>query len=483
MLHLLLCSVPALALTAPGFESGPSTPQGQAPAAAAPKVVAAQKGDLRATLERKGRLVPAETMPVRVDFEAFQGELKVVEVAAHGQPVNRGDILLRFDTERIDQQLKRAEFDAQQAEQRAAHAEEEARLADAAAQDEFTRAESRLQWARRKLQGFVEHELELDQEDERLSRQGRQSRLEDELDELTQLERMYKEDELVDATEEIVLKRSRRNFANSQAWNKLAERRLKYVHEFDKPIQRERLEQDTTMEARAFERLRRSQALARAGREQALARTRFDLDKQKRDLEQLRRDRERCVVRAGRSGILLHGDDAATPAAKPIELGARVAAGAVLAHIADPDRLEVRTEVPETHLFRATTGKAVEVELVALPEPKLLGQLRVDLLPSGRDGDVNLYRASVPLDGAEPRRRPGMAGKVTIVLDSRKDAVLVPLAAVANKDGKKIVRCGKNAEGPFAERVVVLGPDDGRQVVVDSGLVAGEFVVVEEGKS
>jgi len=480
MLSALSCLA---ALTFPQQETKPVAPEVK-PAAAAqkpPSGAVARKGDLRATLERKGRLVPVDAAPVRVEFEAYQGELLVVEVTPHGRPVNRGDVLLRFDTKKIDEQLRRAEFDLEQAKKRLENADEERRLADVGAQDELTKAESRLQWSRRRLQGFLEFEIEFDKESERLSRQSTLSRLEDQQDELTQLEKMYKEDELVDATEEIVLKRSRRDFASSQAWAKLSERRTKYEWDFDKPMARERLEQETAMEGRAMERLRKNLELARTGRELGQQRTRFDFDKQKQALDDLRADRERFTVRAGCNSLLLHGEVDAAPG-KGIEVGNRLGAGPVLMTIADPDRLEIRTDVPETHLFRATTGKAAEVELTALPGQKLAGAIRVELLPNAREGDLNLYRTVVPLAAADPRYRPGMGCKVTIVLDQVKDAVLVPLAAIVSRDGQKYVRAGSSDKGPFDERKVALGPDDGKDVVVERGVAAGEFVVVEEAK-
>ena len=85
----LLC---VLALSLP---QGPSAP-GPADASTA---VAARTGTLRATLEREGRLLPAEATRVRLDLDSYTGSLEVRERLTHGSPVNRGDILVRFDPE------------------------------------------------------------------------------------------------------------------------------------------------------------------------------------------------------------------------------------------------------------------------------------------------------------------------------------------------------------------------------------------------
>lgn len=455
-------------------------PKSETPAA--PKTAVAKKGDLRATLQRQGRLVPVAPHEVKLELDQYSGELKVLEVVAHGHPVNAGDILLRLDTARIDEQLRKAEMEMAHAERKAAAAEEEARMAEAASRDDLQRSESELEWARRRLQGYLEFEISFDREQDRLWRQMTQHGLEDAQDELGQLEKMYKEDELVDATEEIVLKRSRRDFAWSQARAKLSDRQDQYEWDYPKAMERQRRELEAQLQVKSAERARRRTEMSRGEREMSLERARFELERQRRDLEQLRADRDRLAVRAPRGGIALHGETDAAPTSKGITVGSRASAGSVLMVIADPDRLEIRTEVPETHLYRATSGKAATVELTALPDQEFIGAIRVELMPSGRDGEVNTYRATVPIAKADPRHRPGMGCKVTVVLDQVSDAVLVPLEAVTRKDGQRTVRVGKAATGPFEQRKVTVGPDDGKDIVITQGVAAGEFVVLEEKK-
>lgn len=463
-------------------DSTPAPKPDPAAAAAAPKAAVARRGSLRATLQRPGRLVPVEPVEVKVELEVYTGELKILEVAAHGSPINAGDILLRLSTEKLDEQVARGEFDLAQAERKAAIADEQAGLAEAAARDELQRSESELEWARRRLQGYLEHELAFDQEQERLGKQATQNGLEDQQDELGQLEKMYKEDELVDATEEIVLKRSRRGFAQSQAWAKLAERRQQYQLEYPKAMERQRLELETQLKVKAAERVGRAQELARTERELSLQRTRFELERQQRDLGKLRADRDRLTVRASRAGLVLHGEPDAAPTNKTLAVGGRVGPGAVLMTIADPDRLEIRTEIPETHLFRATSGKAASAKLAAIPDRELTGSIRVDPLPTSREADKNLYRAVVAIAKPDPRHRPGLGCEVTIVLDAVQDAVLAPLAAISERDGVRFARVAKAEAGPFEERRVVVGPDDGRDVVIEQGVEAGEFVALPEAK-
>jgi len=74
--------------------------------------------------------------------------------------------------------------------------------------------------------------------------------------------------------------------------------------------------------------------------------------------------------------------------------------------------------------------------------------------------------------------RPGAAVKARIVVATKPAALVVPLGAVQNMDGKDVVfvRVGDT----YTARAVTLGARDAGQVEVTEGLKAGEDVVVEQ---
>jgi membrane fusion protein (multidrug efflux system) len=74
--------------------------------------------------------------------------------------------------------------------------------------------------------------------------------------------------------------------------------------------------------------------------------------------------------------------------------------------------------------------------------------------------------------------RPGQFAKVRAVTDRRKDALLVPQRAVRDLQGTSQVAV-VGADDKVAFKTVKLGPSHGSDFVVESGLAAGERVVVE----
>ncbi len=449
--------------------AAPSTP---------PSSSVATKGTIRKTLDREGTFVPADAAEVRLDLDSWRGEMTVAEVVPHGSFVNEGDILLRLDTLAIDQKIEEDGMAVARAEMGLRHAEEGARLRAEAEAEALAKSENASARAAKKLRGYRDLEKRFEEETERLSIQSREFGLENQKDELDQLEKMYSEDELVDATEEIVLKRSRRGFAQQQAWRNLNEQRRVYDKEWYYAWREEDFVVDADNKARELERVKKNQAMAREKSDAEIEKTRYDLAQQRKKLDELKRDREKFTVRSPRRGILLHGAPDDAPWGR-IEKGSAVKNRSVFACVGDPKKMKVSTTIAEADILKIKTGTAVEVAPVAAEDAKMIGRLEVEYLP--QKGSV--YKATVQLGQADLRVRPGFSCKAVVILEEERDAILVPKTALIERDGGKVVRCAKSEGGPFEERQVVVGITDGKNIVIREGIEVGEYVAVEQAKA
>jgi multidrug efflux pump subunit AcrA (membrane-fusion protein) len=440
------------------------------------KVVAATKGTVRQTLERAGTFVPADAAELQLDLEHYdarRGGLRIEKVLPHGSFVNKGDIILRLDSEAMDRQVHEAKMALERAQMAMRHAEEKERMDREADAEKLARAEVDAQRAAKRLRGFREYEKAFNEESERLQIEGRQNRLDDQKDELDQLEKMYSEDELVDATEEIVLKRSRRNFARSRQSADLTERRRVYSKEFYESWREEDLDRDARTKAAALARLRRSQEMGRERDDRNLEQQRYNLGRQGENFAELQLEKEQFTVRAPRSGILLHGPaDAKTW--RELEEGDSLGNRTVFASVADPKEFKVLTDIAEKDVLTLKANAVAEVVPNAASDAKVMGRIRVDFLPE-KPGS---FKAEITLDQHDLRLRPGLTAKVHVILAEERDAVLVPAAAVEKTDEGSFLKVGKSANGPFEKRAVVTGVSDGKHVAIRDGVAEGEFVVV-----
>ena len=151
---------------------------------------------------------------------------------------------------------------------------------------------------------------------------------------------------------------------------------------------------------------------------------------------------EQMEVRARTAGYVLHGTHPWE--GRKLEPGDRVRATWVVASIPDMTSIEVEAWAGETDVNALTIGQRVDLALDAYPDQPFSGTV---LEVSGRGekrrgwGKEPVYRVRI---GFDERRldlmRPGMSIRTEIVLLETTDSLLVPIEAVAFRDGRYRVR-------------------------------------------
>jgi membrane fusion protein (multidrug efflux system) len=135
------------------------------------------------------------------------------------------------------------------------------------------------------------------------------------------------------------------------------------------------------------------------------------------------------------------------------------------------DLIRAREKAPE-----GSAPAAIELVLADGSTYPERGRLRVaGLAVATTTGTINV-QAEFP--NPNNRLRPGQFAKVRAVTDRREDALLVPQRAVRDLQGiSQVAVVGADDKVTF--KTVKLGPAHGSDVVVESGLAAGERVVVQ----
>jgi HlyD family secretion protein len=392
--------------------AGPApTPAGPAaPAPAAPQAPAAEA--------ITGTIAPAAFGAVSLWPRAWSGEFLVLEALPQGARVAQGDVLVRLDVERIDEQIRQAELELRSAEVAHAGLLERHALSTEAAADELAQARARLDRANRSLAAFKEQGLEHERRGDELRARYEQQGIEDRVDELAQVEAMYEADELVDATEEIVLKRSRRDLESARLSNALAADRRALEAAVTRPMQLEQREEEVVLQQAAVARLVRSQAVDARAREDAAARSLRTLEDKREALARLRADRELFTLRAPGDGVLLYGKaEDYRPGGKPpvVERGSRLSARGDVLLVADPRRLAVTFDLSELQRAAVAPGAAARVRPLSLREA-LEGTLEVEDFPAARPAgkDGALFAARVLLEPGDHGLAIGMQARVEL---------------------------------------------------------------------
>lgn len=394
---LVLLTLPALACSATGAAGSGGAAPGDG---AAQDPASAKSADSSEAASWKGVVAPADFEAVSIWPEAYSGELFVLEVQPPGTAVAAGDVIARLDPKTIDDQLRSAELELRSAVVR--HQGLVARNAIEAEADQagLERARAGLDRARRELAAWEEQELAFAARSRELQKRYEDRNIEDQRDELDQIMQMYDADELIDATEDLVVKRNKRNLELTLTGAELSRDRRAYQVEVEEALQRESREEQVRAQELALEHLVRKQDIDRAARDDAERSSAAKLEEQRKRLAELKRDRELLTVKAPRAGVLLHGnvrDYRPGSAAPRHERGSRLTARADAFLVADPASATVVFDVPESKLGQVADGAAAKLSAQALPDTELAGTVRLAAYPTAK-GDESRVEASVALD-------------------------------------------------------------------------------------
>ena len=177
---------------------------------------------------------------------------------------------------------------------------------------------------------------------------------------------------------------------------------------------------------------------------------------------------DRIVLRAPRSGVIAERN------AMP---GAAADNGAALFLVGDPGAMRIVADAFEGDLagIRIGADAVVKVQQLAVTAPGTVRNIGAVL-------DKESRRATVLIDLKEQLTglRPGMQASVEIPLAATQQ-MLIPVTAVLIKDGDRSLVYVQVDEGLFEARNVVLGQPLRGMVPVQSGLKAGDKIVVRGG--
>ena len=166
---------------------------------------------------------------------------------------------------------------------------------------------------------------------------------------------------------------------------------------------------------------------------------------------------------------------AGTVAARRVEVGDYAVPGQPVVELLDTRRLKVRAPAPAQEVPYLRLGLTAEIRLDVYPGEVFRGEvsfLAAELDPAARTLDVE-----VEIANPDGRLRPGMYAHLEIPRRTLEQAVLIPLAAVVELEEQSVVYVVEDERA--VQRVVELGTVFGDEVVVASGLAAGERLIVE----
>ncbi|PLX97029.1 MAG: hypothetical protein C0621_00895 [Desulfuromonas sp.] len=162
-----------------------------------------------------------------------------------------------------------------------------------------------------------------------------------------------------------------------------------------------------------------------------------------------------------------------------VDRGEYVPVGTAAARVVQIDRLKVLVDVPEKDISFLKVGEEVALVPAVIEGIDDTAAFPATILHLGYTADpsTRTYRAKLEVDNALGRLRPGMIVRVSFIRRALSDVVVIPLYAVVDRDGEKVVFL--DMEGKARLQPIQTGTVVDDLVEVRNGLVGGERLIVK----
>ncbi|MBT3201760.1 MAG: HlyD family efflux transporter periplasmic adaptor subunit [Phycisphaerales bacterium] len=422
------------------------------------------------------------TKTTEVSFKAkAAASLTVLKAVAHGTIVSKGDILVTPDLKKFDEALKAKQYADLSADLAFRQAEAEYEQLKAATPLKLAAAARSAKAAQENL-AYFKKDQPLRKKATIEAYQSAADRLAYIKEELRQLKKMYEADDLTDATEEIVLRRTQDSVRRSE----LAEKQAKAA--LDAALATNLARQATGM-------ILAAQAATTADKDAKILLP-MALEKAKLGIEAARRarkkaikaladfkaDRDAMTIKAPAAGVVYYGRCtkgkwASTGLDAKLAPKGKLLAKEVFMTIVDPKTLMVRVSVTEKDFGLLTAGSTGKAIATAYPGRKLNVTLdKFATIPTA-GGQFN---AQLAMPAGHGPVVAGMTCNVTLTAYENAKAITVPVSAISNEAGDDCVYV--KLAGKKTKRPVVLGKTHAGKVEIVKGLTAGEIVYRKASK-
>ncbi|MFQ5902324.1 MAG: efflux RND transporter periplasmic adaptor subunit [Candidatus Binatia bacterium] len=210
----------------------------------------------------------------------------------------------------------------------------------------------------------------------------------------------------------------------------------------------------------------------------ALRKAKREIENSQALLEGAKSELEKTIIRAPIPGLVVLKETHRGGQRRKPRVGDTVWQNQPILFLPDVSAMVVKTRVREVDLHKVGRGKPGSVRVDAYPEARLAGRVEsIGVLAERKletRGGEKYFNLTVSIQDEDARLRPGMTARVEILADEITNALVVPVHAVFEQDGRKF--CYVEAGAIYELREVALGVQNEDVVEIQDGLSEGEFV-------
>jgi len=432
-------------------------------------------GPFRVSIVEAGTLQALRSVTYASQIQSNQA--KIIAMAPEGKLVQKGDMLLLFDSAPFEEEIRKSEALLHQAEADLQKAQQDLQLQTIANREELALARQKLERSQLELKDVSEGKGRLREEEADAAVLNAERELQKAQTAFDDLKPLLAEGFITKQE----LERAEQQVAHQKQELSLAQRRRGALMDYGRPLELSQARAEATLSRENYKELEVAASYKLGQKRAAIQSAQARIQELQAKLNLARQQLSRTEVRADVPGIVVYKDVFFGSEQRKPQVGDQVWANQPLLILPDISKMVVESRVRETDIHKVERNQNVQVRVEAYPDLRLSGKVSLVGTLAQEEKDrrgTKFFGVTIQIKESEPRLRPGMTARVEIEVEERASALYVPLDAVFEKDGRHVVYVlrGRGVQ----EREVVLGPSNQDFVAVDRGLRSGERVALSD---
>ena len=456
----------------------------------AQETVTATKGELSLTVNVPGIFVADDKQEIKVEPEKYSGDLVITTIAKEGARVQKGDVLLEFENDQVEQAIEDARNEATDVGVELKKAQAELATTKIDMDTKLLQAAVELQQLQKQVQSAIDKQA-MEMADKRKAIEDAEYQLQTAEDDYETLKQMYEEREIDQpVSAEILFQREEKAIAKNKHRIGVLQKELKYFESYD--LSKDQLEKELAVAKKKAEMAKEKINLeAGVAEKQSLVdKAQRKMDAANKKISELESDLKNSKVLSPKEGILFYGKTGnETPSGviimgrtpndirKELKIGGRVQTHKILMTVAQMDRLSIKMTVSEDDIKDFKNDLRISIYPDAYPGESFAGKLvNVDVTGTSPRYIANAgttFKVIGKCTDDAPQLRSGMNCRVCVHCQNEQGIVL-PISCVHSLNGQFICYV-QEADGP-QQRDIEIGSSNADQVIVTSGIEDGEEV-------
>jgi len=475
--------VPVLAVGGIGAASAVMMTGGEGPAAftTTSDVATARQSDFEITTLATGELVAKNSVEIRSRVESTTS---VVEVVAEGQRVQKGDVLVRLNSEEIANEIAEEELRVLEATSsyEAAKTAEKIQVSDNASA--LLTAETQLTIARLSLEQWREGDVAK-------QRQSNTLQVEKAEKDLERLKYKYEQSQDLFANDFLSkdeLDRDEIAFIQAKATLAEAELDMEVYETYQYIKDKTQFELDVEQAQSKLERVREENEINLRDKEARTVSQQRQLQMREERLAKEKAQFEACTIVAPSAGLVVYGSSTESGRFRAqnegsISVGTQVRNNDLMLVLPDTSEMVANVKVHESLAGRIRPGQPAAITIDAIDEVVhgVVASIGILAESSGwRDPNLREYTVKIALipSEASAKIKPTMRCEAKITLGKVTDALVIPLPAVFNEGAVRFVYTPSGSR--FVRHPVKSGRMSDTDVEILAGLEPGDRVLLRQ---